>query len=197
MKNGDTGDVACDHYNRFAEDILLAKRLNLNSYRFSISRRACSQTVVVSSTNMGWIFTIALSTLACRTASRRSLPSTTGICRKRSEDIGGWGNRDVCKYFADFSAKCVERYGDRVKHWTTFNEPWCTSYLGYENGYHAPGKKGPEAGGTSRSQPSARSRHGCRGDAQGCDQADRGGHRAQSLHHRTVPCRRPGRRGVG
>lgn len=144
VKNGDTGDVACDHYNRFAEDILLAKKLNLNSYRFSISWPRVQPNGRGEFNQHGLDFYDRIVDACLQNGITPFVTLYHWDLPQALEDIGGWGNRDVCKYFADFAAKCVERYGDRVKHWTTFNEPWCTSYLGYESGYHAPGKKDPK-----------------------------------------------------
>lgn len=143
VKNGDTGDVACDHYNRFAEDILLAKRLNLNSYRFSIAWPRLQPTGRGEFNEAGLAFYDRIIDACLANGITPFITLYHWDLPQALEDEGGWGNREVCELFAVYAAKCVERYGDRVKHWTTFNEPWCTSFLGYENGYHAPGKKDP------------------------------------------------------
>lgn len=144
VKNGDTGDVACDHYNRFAEDILLAKRLNLNSYRFSIAWPRLQPNGRGEFNQHGLDFYDRIVDACLQNGITPFITLYHWDLPQALEDQGGWGNREVCELFAAYAAKCVERYGDRVKHWTTFNEPWCTSYLGYENGYHAPGKKDPK-----------------------------------------------------
>ncbi len=144
VKNGDTGDVACDHYNRFAEDILLAKRLNLNSYRFSIAWPRLQPNGRGEFNQHGLDFYDRIVDACLQNGITPFVTLYHWDLPQALEDQGGWGNREVCELFAVYAAKCVERYGDRVKHWTTFNEPWCTSYLGYENGYHAPGKKDPK-----------------------------------------------------
>lgn len=144
VKNGDTGDVACDHYNRFADDILLAKRLNLNSYRFSISWPRLQPNGRGEFNQHGLDFYDRIVDACLQNGITPFVTLYHWDLPQALEDQGGWGNREVCELFAAYAAKCVERYGDRVKYWTTFNEPWCTSYLGYENGYHAPGKKDPK-----------------------------------------------------
>ena len=144
VKNGDTGDVACDHYNRFAEDILLAKRLNLNSYRFSIAWPRLQPNGRGEFNQHGLDFYDRIVDACLQNGIKPFITLYHWDLPQALEDEGGWGNREVCELFAAYAAKCVERYGDRVKHWTTFNEPWCTSFLGYENGYHAPGKKDPK-----------------------------------------------------
>ena len=141
VKNGDTGDVACDHYNRFAEDILLAKRLNLNSYRFSISWPRLQPNGRGEFNQHGLDFYDRIVDACLQNRITPFITLYHWDLPQALEDQGGWGNREVCELFAAYAAKCVERYGDRVKYWTTFNEPWCTSFLGYESGYHAPGKK--------------------------------------------------------
>ncbi|HNB21549.1 MAG TPA: GH1 family beta-glucosidase [Candidatus Melainabacteria bacterium] len=144
VKNGDTGDVACDHYNRFAEDILLAKRLNLNSYRFSIAWPRLQPNGRGEFNQHGLDFYDRIVDACLENGITPFITLYHWDLPQALEDEGGWGNREVCELFAAYAAKCVERYGDRVKHWTTFNEPWCTSFLGYESGYHAPGKKDPK-----------------------------------------------------
>ena len=143
VKNGDTGDVACDHYNRVAEDISLAKRLNLNSYRFSIAWPRVQANGRGEFIEAGLAFYDRIIDAFLENGITPFITLYHWDLPQALEDEGGWGNREVCELFAAYAAKCVERYGDRVKHWTTFNEPWCTSFLGYENGYHAPGKKDP------------------------------------------------------
>lgn len=141
VKDGDTGDRACEHYTRYPDDLALAKRLNLNSYRFSISWPRVQPDGRGEFNLKGLDFYDRIIDECLRNNITPFVTLYHWDLPQALEDIGGWGNRDVCKYFADYAAKCVERYGDRVKFWTTFNEPWCTSFLGYEIGYHAPGKK--------------------------------------------------------
>lgn len=141
VKDGDTGDFACDHYTRYPDDLLLAKKLNLNSYRFSISWPRVQPDGLGEFNPKGLDFYDRIIDECLKNGITPFVTLYHWDLPQALEDIGGWGNRDVSAYFAAYAAKCVERYGDRVKFWTTFNEPWCTSFLGYENGYHAPGKK--------------------------------------------------------
>lgn len=144
VKNGETGDFACDHYRRFEEDLKLAKALNLNSYRFSISWPRVQPNGCGEFNEAGMRFydrmidkLLELGIEPFVTLYHWDLPQAL------QDGLGGWAHRQTNEYFAIYAAKMVERYGDRVRYWTTFNEPWCTSFLGYENGYHAPGVKSP------------------------------------------------------
>ena len=82
---------------------------------------------------------------ARRTASSRSSRSTTGTCRRRSRTVGGWTARETAEAFAEYAQVVHGRLGDRVRTWTTLNEPWCSAYLGYASGRHAPGRQDPAA----------------------------------------------------
>jgi beta-glucosidase len=142
IKNGDTGDVACDHYHRLAQDVELARRLNLNSYRFSIAwpRVQPRGRGAFNSAGLDYYDRLIDNLLQAGiepfvTLYHWDLPQAL------QQELGGWAHRDVCRYFADYAARCAQRYSDRVRSWTTFNEPWCTSFLGYQIGYHAPGVK--------------------------------------------------------
>jgi len=139
VANDENGDIACNQYHRFAADIELAKSLNLNAYRFSISWPRVQPGGRGEFNEAGMDFydrkidaLIAAGLQPYVTLYHWDLP-------QELQDIGGWANREVCQLFADFAAKMVERYSNRVKFWTTFNEPWCTTFLGYAWGVHAPG----------------------------------------------------------
>lgn len=140
--NGDTGDIACDHYNRFGEDIELMKKLGLNAYRFSIAwpRVMPRGRGMVNSEGLDFYDRLVDGLLEAgiepwATLFHWDLPLAL-------QDLGGWANRDIAGYFADYSAVMVRRLGDRVKHWATINEPWVVAALGYGVGEHAPGKRG-------------------------------------------------------
>ena len=141
IKNGDTGDIACDHYHRFGQDIVLAKQLNLNSYRFSIAWPRVQPDGRGEFNSIGLDFydrvidcLLAKGITPFITLYHWDLP-------QHLEERGGWTNRETGLLFAQYTAKVVDRYSDRVKFWTTFNEPWCTSFLGYQAGVFAPGLK--------------------------------------------------------
>jgi len=139
--NGDTGDVACDHYNRFEEDIALMKNLGVSAYRFSISwPRLFPQGDHVRE-ERGFDFynrlidaLIAADIEPMVTLYHWDLPQAL-------EDKGGWASRGIVDAFSHYAKACAEAFGDRINTWITLNEPWCVSWLGYSNGVHAPGKK--------------------------------------------------------
>ncbi len=139
--NGDTGDVACDHYNRFAEDIEIMKDLGVKAYRFSIAWPRLFPAGDDVREERGFAFynrlidaLIAADIEPMVTLYHWDLPQAL-------EDKGGWANRSIVDAFAKYAKACAEAFGDRVSNWITLNEPWCVSWLGYSNGVHAPGKK--------------------------------------------------------
>lgn len=140
VKNGDTGDVACDHYHRYPEDIALMRQLGLKGYRFSISwpRIFPNGAGLVNPAGLDFYDRLVDRLLAANiqpfaTLYHWDLPQAL-------EDQGGWRNRDTTSYFADYTATMVKRLGDRVKHWATFNEPGVVAYVGhFWGGGHAPG----------------------------------------------------------
>ncbi|HEY9678591.1 MAG TPA: GH1 family beta-glucosidase [Drouetiella sp.] len=141
IANGDTGDIACDHYNRFAEDFSLLKQIDIKAYRFSLSWPRIFPDGRGRVNNAGLDFYDRLvDTLLSHdiepfiTLYHWDLPQAL-------QDKGGWANRDNLGYFADFAATAVKRLGDRVKHWTTLNEPWVVAVLGNLTGEMAPGVK--------------------------------------------------------
>lgn len=144
IKNGDSGDVACDQYRLFEQDIALAKSLNLTAYRFSISWPRVQPRGRGEYNQAGIDFYNRVIDAVVQAGME---PFVTlyhwDLPQALQEDFGGFASREVVQYFADYSAKMVECFGDRVKYWTTFNEPWCVSFLGHESGYFAPGLKDP------------------------------------------------------
>lgn len=142
IRDGSSGAVACDHYNRWAQDLDLASGLGLNSYRFSI---AWPRIFPAGSGKMpnakGLDF---YSRLVDGLLSRGIEPWPTLYhwdLPQALQTRGGWKNRDTVEAFADFAHAVSHRLGDRVKHWITHNEPWCTAFLGHYEGVHAPGEK--------------------------------------------------------
>jgi beta-glucosidase len=141
--NGDTGDVATDHYHRWREDIASMVGLGLDAYRFSISwprvmpgGRRNQRGLDFYSRLVDTLLDNGIVPVA--TLYHWDLP-------QRLEDAGGWPERDTAFRFAEYAA-CVGRaLGDRVHTWTTLNEPWCSAFLGYASGVHAPGRSDPEA----------------------------------------------------
>ena len=143
--NGDTGDVACDHYHLFEDDVKMMADLGLQAYRFSISwsrvlpdgrGRVNDEGVAFYSKLVDLLLEHGITPNA--TLFHWDLPSAL-------ESIDGFRNRDTASYFADYAALMVRELGDRVDMWATFNEPWCHAYLGHAAGVHAPGKRDPKA----------------------------------------------------
>ncbi len=137
--NGETGDVACDHYHRYRDDVALMKNLGLRGYRFSTAwtRVFPNGRGAINQAGLDFYDRLVDELLAANiqpflTLYHWDLPQALF-------EIGGWGNRDVCNYFADYTALMVKRLGDRVQNWTTFNEPYVVAFLGHQLGIHAPG----------------------------------------------------------
>src|SRR5574341_2069429 len=139
--NGDTGDVACDHYHRSAEDVDLMAQLGLGAYRFSLAwgRLLPAGRGAVNPGGIGFY-----DRLVDRLMARGILPVVTLYhwdLPAALERDGGWLNRDVASWFAEYARVAVRALGDRVALWATINEPWVVSDAGYLHGVHAPGRR--------------------------------------------------------
>jgi beta-glucosidase len=139
IMNGDTGDVACDQYHRYKEDVALMKELGLRGYRFSISwpRVFPEGKGRLNQPGLDYYNRLVDELLAngirpFPTLYHWDLPQAL-------QDEGGWANREIVNHFATYAETCIKALGDRVKHWMIFNEPWVFTFLGYINGFHAPG----------------------------------------------------------
>jgi beta-glucosidase len=137
--NGDTGDVACDHFHRFRDDVKLMADLGLKSYRFSLAwpRIQPHGSGPVNQAGVDFYKQLVDALLAegiepWVTLYHWDLP-------QEIEDAGGWPARDTASRFAEYASLAYDALGDRVRYWTTLNEPWCSSFLGYGSGVHAPG----------------------------------------------------------
>ena len=137
--NGDTGDLACDHYRRWPQDITLMCELGLKAYRFSLSwsRILPQGTGEVNDRGLDFYERLVDGLLASGiqpvpTLFHWDLPAAL-------DDRGGWTNRDSADWFADYAEVVLLRLGDRVTRWTTLNEPWVVVDGGYVHGVHAPG----------------------------------------------------------
>jgi beta-glucosidase len=145
IKNGWTGDRACDSYHRWREDIALQKEMGLNSYRFSIAwpRIQPSGRGTPNARGLDYYRHLADGLLE---AGIRPFPTLYHWDLPQAlEDEGGWPNRDLADRFADYCALVVDALGDRVKSWMIFNEPNIFTTMGYLIGIHAPGRREPEA----------------------------------------------------
>ncbi len=141
VTDGSTGDVADDHYHRVDEDLDLMKELGLEAYRFSIS---WSRIIPTGSGEVNQAGIDFYSRLVDGLIARGIRPVATLYhwdLPQPLEDAGGWPNRDTAHRFAEYAAVIGAALGDRVDTWTTLNEPWCSAYLGYSSGAHAPGRK--------------------------------------------------------
>ena len=141
VANGDTGEVACDHYHRWHEDIDIMREIGVDSYRFSIAWPRLFPNGDTERNEAGFAFynnlidgLIDAGITPAVTLYHWDLPQSL-------EDAGGWANRATVDAFEHYTRACAEAFGDRVKMWITINEPWCVSWLGYMLGVHAPGRK--------------------------------------------------------
>ena len=137
--NGDTGDVACNHYHRMPEDVALMKRLKLQSYRFSIawSRVLPEGRGAVNEKGLDFYDRLVDHLLAANIVPNATLYHWD--LPQALQDLGGWPNRDSSDWFADYAQLMFDRLGDRVAMWATHNEPWVVSFLGHADGIFAPG----------------------------------------------------------
>jgi beta-glucosidase len=139
VAGGATGDVACDHYHRWAEDVALMKHLGLKAYRFSIAwpRILPEGRGAVNAKGLDFYSRLVDALLDAgivpfATLYHWDLP-------QRLQDEGGWPARTTAERFLDYAEAVARRLGDRVRHWITHNEPWCAGLLSHQIGLHAPG----------------------------------------------------------
>jgi beta-glucosidase len=143
--NGDTGDVACDSFHRYADDIALLRQLNLHSYRFSISWPRIQPRGRGTANEKGLDYYKRLADAALAAGIRPLATLYHWDLPQALEDEGGWPNRDTAARFAEYADIVVRALGDRVHHWIVFNEPKTFSSVGYWYGVHAPGRTEPLA----------------------------------------------------
>ncbi len=139
-----TGDIACDHYNRYIDDLYLMHSMNIRNYRFSVSwsRILPEGTGRINQAGIDFYnklidLSLELGITPWVTLYHWDLPHSLEV-------KGGWTNRDVKDWFGDYVAICVKSFGDRVKNWMVLNEPTVFSAAGYFFGVHAPGRKSIE-----------------------------------------------------
>ncbi len=144
VANGDTPTVAVDHYHRMPADVALMKELGLDSYRFSTSwARVKPGDRYVNPAGLDFYSRLVdelldAGILPWLTLYHWDLPQAL-------EERGGWANRDTAYRFRDYAEAVHDALGDRVTHWTTFNEPLCSSLIAYGAGEHAPGRRDARA----------------------------------------------------
>ncbi|GAB3603154.1 glycoside hydrolase family 1 protein [Microbacterium aureliae] len=143
--NADNGDVACDHYHRYRDDVALMKDMGLQTYRFSTSwARVRPDGGPVNQAGVDFYRRLVdelldAGILPWLTLYHWDLPQAL-------QDAGGWANRDTAEQFTEYAMSMHDALGDRVSVWTTLNEPWCSSFLSYTAGVHAPGHYSVEEG---------------------------------------------------
>ncbi|WP_344969062.1 GH1 family beta-glucosidase [Salinactinospora qingdaonensis] len=141
--NGDTGDPATDHYYRYADDIALMKRLGLGAYRFSIAWPRIQPDGKGKINQAGIDFYDRLVDTLLENGIEPWPTLYHWDLPQPLEDDGGWPARDTASRFADYAAVVYAALGDRITNWATLNEPWCSAFLGYALGAHAPGRQEP------------------------------------------------------
>jgi len=140
VKGGWTGDVACDNYHRFPEDVAIMKQMNLRSYRYSIAWPRIQPSGSGASNQKGIDFYKRLTDAVLGAGMRPLVTLFHWDLPQTLEDQGGWPNRDTAARFADYVEIVIKTLGDRINTWAIFNEPWVFTYVGYAEGRHAPGK---------------------------------------------------------
>jgi beta-glucosidase len=144
IAHGDTPEVAADHYHRMKEDVQLMKRLGLTAYRFSTSwARVKPGDREVNPSGLDFYDRLVdelleADILPWLTLYHWDMPQAV-------QEGGGWAIRDTAYRFTEYATAVFRRLGDRVTHWTTFNEPLCSSLIAYASGEHAPGMRDPRA----------------------------------------------------
>lgn len=138
--HADTGDIACDHYHRYQEDVRLMQELGFNAYRFSIAwpRILPHGRGQVNNKGLDFYDRLVDTLLAAKiepfvTLYHWDLPQAL------QDEVGGWNSRETAQAFAEYTSVVSQRLGNRVKHWITLNEPWVVAFLGNERGVVAPG----------------------------------------------------------
>ncbi len=141
IENGDTGDIACDHYHRYREDTAMMKELGLNAYRFSIAWSRILPEGKGQVNQKGIDFYNSLIDELLEKGINPAVTLYHWDLPQKLQDYGGWGNRNTIDYFTDYSELAIKTFGDRVKLWITHNEPIVASFYAHADGAHAPGLK--------------------------------------------------------
>jgi len=139
VRNGDTGDIAADHYHRMTSDVSLIAELGLNAYRFSIAWSRIQPTGSGAVNQAGVDF---YSHLVDELLEHGVEPVVTLYhwdLPQALQDAGGWANRDTSARFGEYAQLVAEALSGRVRTFATLNEPWCSAFLGHASGVHAPG----------------------------------------------------------
>lgn len=141
IENGDTGDIACNHYHLYEEDVKLLKEIGVKSYRFSISWPRIFPEGKGKPNKKGVEFYSRLIDLLNKYGIKPAVTLYHWDLPQKLQNMGGWANRKVVDYYIEYVDFVFRQFGDKVAIWMTFNEPWVSSFLGYAFGTHAPGIK--------------------------------------------------------
>lgn len=136
---GDTGNIACDHYHRYKEDIQLMKSLGIKAYRFSVAWPRILPEGAGKVEKEGIRFYTDLTDELLKAGIEPYVTLYHWDLPQAMQDIGGWANPKMPEYFLEYCKVVFDALGDRVRHWITLNEPYCASMLGYYEGRQAPG----------------------------------------------------------
>ena len=140
IKDGATADVSCDEYHRYKEDVAILKRLNQKSYRFSASWARIQPSGVGPANQKGIDYYSRLVDALLQAGVRPFCTIYHWDLPQALEDRGGWPNRDLANYFADFAGILAKHLGDRITVWAPFNMPWTFTRFGYGTGSNPPGR---------------------------------------------------------
>jgi beta-glucosidase len=133
------GDISCDFYHRYEDDIRLAKELGIKVYRFSVSWPRIFPDGTGTVNEAGILFYRKILQTLRQNNIKSALTLYHWDLPQKLQDRGGWANREIVGWFESYSKMLYERFGDLVDYWITLNEPFCTSVIGYWYGEHAPG----------------------------------------------------------
>jgi beta-glucosidase len=142
IKGAATADVTCDQYHRYKEDVAILKRLNQKSYRFSTSWARVQPAGTGPINPKGIDYYSRLVDALLEAGIRPFCTIYHWDLPQALEDRGGWPNRDLASYYADFAGTLAKHLGDRITTWAPFNMPWTFTYYGYGIGVFPPGKSG-------------------------------------------------------
>jgi beta-glucosidase len=145
IRGGDTGDIACDAYHRYREDVALMASLGLNAYRFSVSWPRVQPGGRGAANQKGLDYYRQLLDELAGHGIAGALTLYHWDLPQELQDTGGWEARDTALRFADYASMLADALGDRVRHWITLNEPQVVASHGYRSGEHAPGLHDPDA----------------------------------------------------
>jgi beta-glucosidase len=140
VRNADSGEIACDFYHRYRDDVALMRELGLDAFRFSISWPRILPAGRGSVNEAGLDF---YDRLVDELLAQEIEPFVTLFhwdTPQALEDAGGWSERETAEAFVEYTQAVAGRLGDRVRHWITHNEPWVHAWIGHAWGVHAPGR---------------------------------------------------------